>query len=85
MPGASCRRVVVIVVVIVDVIGRLSHTRRRGHHRNGLVISKLTAAPTTLQYCDKTAPILLIEESIENRIYAGVTGSQPLGDRCGDR
>lgn len=82
MPGASRRR---IVVVVVDVVGGFSHARRGGHHRDGLVISELAAAPTALEDGDEAASILLVEKGIEDRIYAGIAGAQPLGDRRSDR
>lgn len=84
VPGASRRRIVVVVVV-VDVIGGLSHARRGGHHRDGLVIPELAAAPTALENGDEATSVLLIEEGVEDRIYAGIASAQPLGDRRGDR
>jgi len=82
VPDASRRRV---VVVVVDVVGGLSHTRGGGHHRDGLIVSELAATPTAFQNGDEAAPVLLVEEGVEDRIYARVAGAQPLSDRCGDR
>jgi len=80
VPGTSRRR-----VVVINVVRGLSHARRGGHHRNGLVVPELAAAPAALQDGNEAAPVFLVEESVENRIYAGVAGAQPLGNRRGDR
>jgi len=86
VPNASRRRVVVVVVVVVvDVVGGFPHTRGGGHHRDGLVVSELAATPAAFQDGDEAAPVLFVEEGVEDRIYAGVAGTQPLSDRRGDR
>lgn len=84
VPGTP-RRWVVVVVVVVNVVRWLSHARRGGHHRDGLVIPELAAASAALQDGDEAAPVFLVEECVEDWIYAGVAGTQPLGNRRGDR
>ena len=72
------------VVIVVDIIRGLPHARWGGHHRDGLVIPEFAAASAALQDGDEAASVLLVEESVEDRIYAGIAGAQPLGDRRGD-
>ena len=74
-----------VVVVVVDVVRGLPHAGGRGHHGHRLVVPDLAAAASALEDRDEATTVFLVEESVEDRVDAGVTGAEPLGDRRGDR
>lgn len=66
------------VVVIIVVMRWLPSGRTRRLKGNCLIIAKSSATFLTLHNGDEALPKFLVEECVQNGIYAGVWRTQPL-------
>lgn len=73
--NALCRGIVIVKV------RRFSHTRRRRHQSHRFVVSEPSAAAPALDDAHETASEFLVEERVQDGIYAGIGRAEPLGDR----
>lgn len=66
------------------VVRGLPHAGAGRHESDGLVVPQSAAALFALDDGDKPAPILLIEERVQNGVDAGIGSTQPLRYGGGD-